>query len=116
MNTQNTFSVTEARKNLFNLVDKVDRVGTRYWITDRGRPQAVIMAADEFDSWRETMEVMRDFPRIKKEAKEAEREYEKGNCITLAEILAKDGRVLTVKPKIKYAVSSRLAKKGAKRA
>jgi prevent-host-death family protein len=115
MNTQNTFSVTEARRNLFNLVANAGRAGARYWITDRGRPQAVIMGADEFSSWQETMEVMLDFPRIKQETKTAEREYKKGNYATLDEILANEASVLKTKPKIKYGISSRIAKKGAKR-
>ena len=116
MNTANTLSVTEARKNLFTLVDRAGSVGTRYWITDRGRPQAVIMGADEFDCWQETMAVLRDFPRIKEEAKKAECEYKKGNFINLDEILAKESRVLNVLSKSKYGLSSRAAKKSSKRA
>lgn len=115
MNTQNTFTVTEARKNLFNIVDKAGSAGARYWITDRGRPQAVIMGADEYDSWLETMQVLRDFPQIKKEADEAERVYKKGNYLSLDAILAKESRVLKLKSKSKYGISSRIAKKKRKK-
>lgn len=38
-----------------------------YTLTDKGRPKAVVMSAEEFESWAETLEVMRDFPNLDKD-------------------------------------------------
>ncbi|MFH1712866.1 MAG: type II toxin-antitoxin system prevent-host-death family antitoxin [Candidatus Jacksonbacteria bacterium] len=116
MNSQNTFSVTEARSKIFDLVKKT-AVGARFFLTERGRAKAVLMSADEFDSWQETLEIMSD-PELMKDIKEAKKDIESGaykNYPTLEEILAKQGFVLADKSKKKYAVSSRIKKSSAKK-
>lgn len=115
MSIKNIISITEARNNLFKLVDNAKKKRARFILTEHGKSKAVIMSIDEFDSWQETMEVMRDFPDLDKDVKEAEEDYKKGNYVTLEEILAKEGFVLADKSKKKYAVSSRGVKKSAKR-
>ncbi len=57
------------------------------------------MSAEEFDSWQETIEVMHDFPDLGKDIEKAEREYKKGNYLTLEDILAQEGFVLAAKTK-----------------
>ena len=78
MNTKTTISTTEARKNLFKIVEDVASPATVYTLTERGRPKAVIMSADEYESWTETFEVLRDFPDIDKRMKETEKAFETG--------------------------------------
>lgn len=114
MNSKNSLSVTEARGKIFDLVKKT-ATGARFFLTDRGKAKSVLMSADEFDSWQETMEVMRDFPDLDKDIKEAEEDYKKGNYITLEELFKKEGYVLADKNKKKYGVQNNLAKKGSKR-
>ncbi|MCX6731870.1 MAG: hypothetical protein NTX55_02700 [Candidatus Parcubacteria bacterium] len=50
-------------------------------------------------SWRETMEVMRIFPKLENDIKKAEREYKKGYGLNLEDLLLKEGFVLPQKAK-----------------
>jgi prevent-host-death family protein len=115
MNHKNTLSITEARKKIFDIAEDVQKPGVYYTLTENGRPKAVFMSAGEFESWKETMEVMKIFPDLDKDVAEAERDYQKGDYVTLEELLAKDGFVLAEKPKNKYELPGHPAKKGAKR-
>ena len=114
MNSKNTLSITEARKKIFNIADDVQKGNNYYFLTERGRAKAVIMSVDEFDSWQETMEVIKDFPNLKKDIKEAQKDYKSGNYITLEKLLAKEGFVLADKGKKEYVQNSN-TKKRAKR-
>jgi len=108
MNTQSTLSISEARKKIFEIADKVQAPNVYYVLTDKGRPKAVVLSAEEFESWVETLEVMQDFPDLKKDIREAKANYKSGNYITLEEFLTKS--------KVhQNALSSNPAKKGAKR-
>jgi len=55
------------------------------------------MSADEFESWQETLEVMRDFSDLEKDVKKAEKGFKKGSYSTLEKILAKEGFILADK-------------------
>jgi len=55
-----TLPLTEARKDLSKIVDEVSNVHEHVTITRQGKPAAVVMSADEFESWQETMEIMAD--------------------------------------------------------
>ncbi|MFA4831461.1 MAG: type II toxin-antitoxin system Phd/YefM family antitoxin [Patescibacteria group bacterium] len=115
MNTRNTLPISEARKRIFDLAKEVQKPGVYYTLTEKGRPKAVMMSAEEFESWVETLEVMKDFPDLKKDIEEAERDYKKGDYITLDEYLAKEGFLIADKGKKKYGVRRGSPKKSAKR-
>ena len=53
-----TISLKEARSRFSKIVDKVDRLSDRYVVTKNGSPKAVVMSADEFESWTETLELL----------------------------------------------------------
>jgi len=53
-----TISLKEARNRFSKIVDKVDRLSERYVVTKNGVPKAVVMSAEEFESWVETLEFM----------------------------------------------------------
>ncbi|SRR6266568_6638653 len=53
-----TVPISEARDNLPDLVEKAGRLRTRFIITRHGKPDAVLMGHDEFESWLETLEVL----------------------------------------------------------
>lgn len=91
MDTKTILPISEARKKIFKIAEKVQRPATRYVLTEKGRPKAVIMSADEFESWKETMEVMGIFPHLEKDIKKAEREYKKGYRLDLEDLLLKEG-------------------------
>ncbi|MFA5248650.1 MAG: type II toxin-antitoxin system Phd/YefM family antitoxin [Patescibacteria group bacterium] len=102
MSTKNILSITEARKNIFKLSDAVQKSGVYYTLVQYGRPKAVLMSAEQFDSWQETMSVMRDFPDLKNDIKEAEEDLRLGRTIALEEVLAKQGYILADKAKKSY--------------
>ncbi|MFH1392619.1 MAG: type II toxin-antitoxin system Phd/YefM family antitoxin [bacterium] len=115
MNSQNSLSVTEARGRIFDLVQKT-AAGARYFLTDRGKAKAVLMSADEFDSWQETLEIMSD-PELMKDIKETKQDIKSGaykNYPTLEEVLAEEGFVLADKSKKKYVPSSSQKKRSKK--
>ncbi len=115
MDTKTTIPISEARKRIFEIAEAVQKPNIHYTFTENGRPKAVMMSAEEFESWRETMEVARDFPDLKKDIAEAERAYAKGNYLTLEEVLAEEGYVLADKSKYKYAVSRHHPAKNSRR-
>jgi len=45
------------KARLSELVDEVERSDERIVITRRGRPAAVLVSHDDFDSWQETLEI-----------------------------------------------------------
>ena len=64
MTNRTTIPIAEARKNIFKVVAAASRPGTHYLLTERGKPKAVIMSAEEYESWVETMEVQALVPDI----------------------------------------------------
>ena len=118
MNIKNTLPITRARQNFFKITDEVQRARNYYTLTERGVPKAVIMSADEFDSWQETLEVMHEIPDLEKDIRKVERDVKTGaykNYPTLEQVLAEHGYVLRDKAKNKYEVSNKNRAKGKKR-
>ena len=68
------------------------------------------MSAEEFESWVETLEVMQEFPDLKKDIEEAERAFKSGeykSWTTLEDLLAREGLLIADKSRKKYGVSSK---------
>ncbi len=55
-----TLPITKARKNLTTLVENANRKLEEYIITVNGLPAAVLISASEYQSWKETNEIMAD--------------------------------------------------------
>jgi len=53
-----TIAVSEARQNLPELVSRMRTLLDRVVITRNGKPEAVMMAFEEYESWVETLELM----------------------------------------------------------
>ena len=68
-------SISEARKSIFKIAEKIQKPGVYYTLTEKGKPKAVVISADEFESWQETLEMMHVFPKLEKDIEKAEREY-----------------------------------------
>ncbi len=60
MTNKTTLSITEARKNIFAIAEQVQKPGRYYTLTEKGEPKAVIVSMGEFESWAETLDIMRD--------------------------------------------------------
>jgi prevent-host-death family protein len=97
MDTKTTLPISEARKKIFKIAEKVQKPAVYYTLTEKGRPKVVVLSADEFESWQETLEVMRIFPKLGKDIERAEKEYKKGDYLTLEKVLSKEGFVLSKK-------------------
>ncbi|MCR4305579.1 MAG: type II toxin-antitoxin system Phd/YefM family antitoxin, partial [Candidatus Daviesbacteria bacterium] len=55
-----TLPVTEARENLTTLVNRANKLLDEYIITVNGKPAAVLMSVAEYESWKETNEILAD--------------------------------------------------------
>ena len=55
-----TLPLSEARTKLGRLIDEIRDRDEAVTITRNGRPVAVLVSADEFDSWRETLSIRAD--------------------------------------------------------
>lgn len=53
-----TMSLKQARSRFSSLIDKADRLSERFIVTKNGTPKAVVMGADEYESWVETLELL----------------------------------------------------------
>ena len=85
MRAKTTIPITEARKRIFDIAEEVQKPGVYYTFTEKGRPKAVFMSYDEFDSLMETLEILSD-PKIMKSIKQAEDEYKRGEYVTLDQL------------------------------
>ena len=71
-------TITEARKNLYAVVDEAEHHGVAIAITHNGTPKVVVMSFEEYEGWQETMEIMAD-RELDKELEEAMKEMKAGN-------------------------------------
>ena len=55
-----TLSISEAKMKLSALVDSINVGDEEVVITKNGRPAAVLVSPDEFESWRETLAIRSD--------------------------------------------------------
>jgi prevent-host-death family protein len=55
-----TMPLSEVKTKLSELVDAVERRDEVVSITRNGRPVAMIVSKEEYESWHETLEIMRD--------------------------------------------------------
>ncbi|MDP9245972.1 MAG: type II toxin-antitoxin system Phd/YefM family antitoxin [Chloroflexota bacterium] len=85
-----TLPLTEARKDLSKIVDEVSNVHEHVTITRQGKPAAVVMSADEFESWQETMEIMAD-PKAMAAIRRAEKDIKAGRVRPWEEVRARLG-------------------------
>ena len=107
MNSKRTLSTTDARKKLFQLTKEVQTPGINYTFTEGGKPKAVLMSAEEFESWQETLDVMSNSPTIMEDIRAAEAEHARGEFVALSEILKEDATALVVTEKKAKYVSGR---------
>lgn len=55
-----TLPLTEAKSKLSGLVERVRALDEEVVITKNGRPAAVLVSPDEFESWKETVAIRAD--------------------------------------------------------
>lgn len=118
MNMVNTIPISEARKKIFDIAEAVQKPGVYYTFTANGKPTAVVMSATEFESWAETLEVMRNFPDLDKHIAEADEAVRTGaykKWSTLDDLKKDWGFAVADKPKRKYGIHASRRAKSAKK-
>jgi antitoxin YefM len=83
-----TMPLSEAKAKLSGLVDVVERRDEEVVITRNGRPAAVLVSADEYESWKETQAIKSDkvtMARIRKSVRQLK--SGKARLYTLDELL-----------------------------
>lgn len=80
-----TLPITKAREELTTLVDKANRRLDEYVITVNGSPAAVLLSATEYESWKETLDVLGDRELVKA-IKNGEEDFKKGKFLTFEQL------------------------------
>ena len=79
--TCSTLPASQARTNFYKILDEVNDKFCQVSITLRGRAKAVIMSAEEFASWQETLEIMSD-KKLREDIKKGLKEIKAGKGIS----------------------------------
>lgn len=79
----NVLSVTEARKNLLQLVDKIDEEYTRVDVTKNGKVKASIVSPDYLEALEETIYTL---THSMDDIRAAEENFKNGDFISLEEL------------------------------
>lgn len=83
-----TLPATEARARFLSMVKDAGETFSRYVITHRGKPEAVMMGFDEFEGWLETLEIAQS-PTWKRALALAKREDKAGRRLSYANVVGK---------------------------
>ena len=83
LNMTQVIPVTQARRDLLRLVDKVDDEYTRVDLTKKGKIKATLVSPDYLDSLEETIYTLEH---SMDDIRKAEKEIAKGNFVTLEEL------------------------------
>ncbi len=114
-----TIPISEARKRIFEIAEEVQIPERVYTLTADGKPKAVLMSVEEYESLLETIAVLEDFPDIKKDVAETEEAFRTGeykNWPTFDDLKRDWGMAVKVAetPKRKYGIHTRSKTKGKK--
>ncbi len=55
-----TLPLSEAKTNLGSIIESLCLTDEKVMITKHGRPAAILVSPDEFESWRETLAILSD--------------------------------------------------------
>ncbi len=81
---KNIVSITEARKDIFNIAEKVQKIGNHFMFTEDGKPKMVAMSAEEYDNLMEDLALSAD-PKFQAKIEKAHEDIAKGDYVTLDE-------------------------------
>jgi len=69
--------VTALRPQLLRCVGRASKMGEEYVITKNGRPSAVLIGFDQWEQWKETIEILSD-PKLLKRIQKNRRYFARG--------------------------------------
>ena len=78
-------SLKELRPKLPKIMGDIDSKMDRFIVTKRGKPVALIMSIDDYESLLETLDILSD-KKLMRRIKSAERDIKKGNVEALDKI------------------------------
>ncbi len=81
----NFISIRELRPKLSNVLKRIHNKFERYVITRKGKPEAILLSVEDYESMVETLEIESD-KALMKRLKKAEKDLRAGKGTTLAEI------------------------------
>jgi antitoxin YefM len=84
-----TVSLKEARNQFSTIVGRVGRLSERVVVTKNGTPKAVVMSAEEFESWVETLEFLSN-PKAVKALKQGLKEAKAGKFVSFKDAFGED--------------------------
>jgi len=91
MNTiSSVLPASQARANFYDLLDEVSNKLRRFTITLRGKVKAVVMPADQVESWEETLEIMSN-KKLSAAILRSEKERKQGKMISEKALLKELG-------------------------
>jgi len=80
-----TMSVSDARKNFPSIIDRASNNLEEFTIVKNGQVKAVIMSAEEFEGWKETIEIMGN-PELMQQIAEGEEAIKRGEVVPLDDL------------------------------
>lgn len=110
-----TLPITKVREEIANLVDNAKRKLDEYIITVNGSPAAVIISATEYESWKETNEILSD-PLLMESIRKGEEDVKLGRLYDWNEVKKELGaHILHDVSDKNYSSSKKRAKKHKKK-
>ena len=83
-----TMAATKLRKNLFKLIEQVEKPGNTITITVDGEPKIIMMSVEDYEGWVETLEIMSD-KELMKGIEEGMKDLKEGRFYTEEEFYGK---------------------------
>ena len=82
-----TTSLTNARKDIYNIAEEVADGSTYYTFTENGEGKVVLMSLEEFESWQETLDILQAGSTILDDRKSANQDLRKGETTKLDDLV-----------------------------
>lgn len=86
-----TVSATQARTNLYDLIEKVSTSGKPVGITNKGETKAILISPEELASWEATLDVISS-SQLVKGIKSGLEDIKKGRVVSWESVQNKAGR------------------------
>jgi antitoxin YefM len=84
-------NASKARANFLDIIKKAHRGSNKYVVTTNGAAQAIIMGVNEYESWLETVNILKDASWVKA-LKQAEEDVRKGRIVSFEKVFGRKKR------------------------
>jgi len=78
-------TVSDARTNLYDMMEEVRKYLRRFVITYHGKPQAVLMPVEDLESWEETLDILSN-RKLMADLRKAEKDRKTDRMYSLEEV------------------------------